>query len=259
MSVVVEASLESTRSDDTSDNAADWLDIQRRALLCLAAGSIWVLPHYWGQGATHAGGSVRACLMLVAGAAPTLLAVAIGAAPRIVRRAHNTGIGWGVGLASLPVALCAYQTLKLTHHRPLGAVVLSAMVLTITLVTTGGALFVMSKLGPNSGIRANSVPTAQSPLRPTFTTILGALLVAASFSPRLSLGNPRDLVVGVFLAGLVARLSVAGIPAVVARLAPLAYGVVVGAAVWFSQVDPSLIETLRSAPVLAGALGLLLQ
>lgn len=145
------------------------------------------------------------------------------------------------GLSLVPIALAGHWLILNTHHRPLGAVTLSAIALTALL-----------------GVAALLLPLRVSP---KFAAIVALVSATAGLWPLLA-GQfgflpLADLVAGVLLSGLIALASRQRLAGFDSRVTAGAASAALLAAAVFSLIGDVGAAAAVKAPVLAGVVGLL--
>lgn len=230
----------------------------QRAFVCLLAASLWALPralHAWGAaegGAAPELAGLGGYLALVGCGLLSLVLVGLswgthGEADR--EASWSLALTWGFGLALGPWAALAYWLAVATHHRPLGGVTYAAGALLIGLVSVALARWVS---------RRGAMRRAAAPLAWGVLSIgLGGLVAVAVQQPALRATLP-DAALGALLA-----IAVAVMPSRRGWERVERWGVPICVGVWVVTVgllasSPDVRATVKSAPIIAGAAGLVL-
>ena len=233
---------------------------EQRVLVCLLGAVVWAAPRaLWpGEGQLPVGGPEY--LALVGCGLLSLLLIAVSFGPRALPEPDaewRAVLTLGLSLALVPWSVLGYSILVLTHHRPLGAVAFAVGAAVTGWVCVGVArwAFAVCQASPRWGkalIRAGWTLA--------FLAAGAALLVAA----RAALQQVEyraavpDVALGLVLAVAVARLPTAGRAGRVTRFSlPICIGVWV-LTLWLMNTDADVRATVKSAPVIAGMLGLML-
>jgi hypothetical protein len=232
--------------------------LQRSALVCLAGAALWVVLRASLFGSATA--SIAGQVALGGAASSTLGLTALAFAPVRPRqhesRAGLAALSLGLGWALVPWALLAHWLRVATHHRPLGAVTFALAASAIALVSVLAARRLVA-LG-HEGQRGRAALRLGRALALVGAAALFALVLRAVAGHEQVRSGLVD--VGLALAALsgVAACSAARWPERAPRWAPL---VCVG--VWATTLlllaQPDVRATVKSAPIIAGVVGLVLR
>jgi hypothetical protein len=227
-----------------------------RALLSLVAATLWPLAPLL-SGAVPAQPAVQ--VALTGCGLVSLLMAALALGPGFSgTRAWEPSLGLGLGLALLPVAALGFLITVYTHHRPLGAVTFAVGALACGV---GGVVLARAVLDFRQ-----SRPAAGRVLWFGLAGLVALLAVGAFGALSWSLsGQPElrpaltSLLVGL---GLALGAAYAPVPAWASQLrrAALPLCVVVWISTgWLLRSDPDVRAAVKSAPVVAGLVGLALH
>jgi hypothetical protein len=240
--------------------------VEQQALACLLAAVVWVLLRTLGPGGLRIGESVGdaapigAFIALVGCGSHSLALAALAFRPLYapwsdVASALSLGFGWALA----PWTLLAYGLWTATHHRPLGALAFAAgaVLLGVAFVIIARWLVPARATGRGRAIVVVYVGRALALflLVLVVVTVLRSVLgVEQVFQAVLS-----DAVLGLLLTMLVAASPMVRWPARIARGMPR---VCVG--VWVLTlgllgISPEVRATVKSAPLIAGVVGLALR
>lgn len=230
--------------------------VERAALLALGvAGAQAALRALWlGDGGVGSAGQ----LALLGAASVTLCLTALAFAPpaRAGRRslaALSLGLGWSL----VPWALLADWLLVSTHHRPLGAVTFAAFALAVALPCVLGArrLLAFGRDGER-GRAALRLGRALALIGAAVVLVLVLLALVDHEQVRSGLVDATSALAAMIL---VAAGSAARWPARAPRWAPLLCAGVWAATLWLVLTQPDVRATVKSAPIIAGVVGLVLR
>jgi hypothetical protein len=237
--------------------------LEERALLSLIGAALWVTFRFALDESAPAAGA-QGAVALTGCAFTSLLLVALcwgrGASLHADTTFDASGRSLSLGLvgAALPIALLAYWIREHTHHRPLGAVTFAVLA---TAVALFGALLARRLLE----LRRLEVLASAGAGRALSLGLLAAVVVAAwLIRPALAPGVETravfgDAVLVAVLGVAVVRCSAPGWLSKTARAAPVLALCLWLSTTWLIQSDAQVRAAVKSAPVVAGVLGLTLR
>jgi hypothetical protein len=232
------------------------------ACLSLLGAAIWPLPSLWRSApAPDLGWDY---LALAGCASASLFAVGLALrVPLSASRRHEPGpsaLTLALGLASAPLALLGYALKSATNHRPLGAAtfaVVSAMLVALLLLLVSSAL-ALGRRGSTLGRALVYAMGAGGVLSAALTLLWLGRSVMQHATPTRAL---LDAALGALLVGVLSPIRtawLAGWPRLI-RMGPLLCCVLWLASLWLLRSDLDVRATVKSAPVVAGVVGLVVR
>jgi len=256
-------------SRDSGPGARAWVSfLALRALAGVVAAALWAAPRVWladdaplaarllGYLALAGCGSVSLALLAVSWGIPA--SARAPAQERDVRQ-WQRALTLGLGLALIPWCGLAYWLQVATHHRPLGSVVFAAGAAVVGVPCVALARHLAGpELRHGGWARLCRLVAALAGL-----TTLAVIVVGAPLEDLDVRAAVLDLLLGAGLGFVLVRASHK--PG--RRAAPpwLVFGAVLcclgvwGSTAWLLHSDTDVRARVKSAPVLAGAVGLLLR
>ena len=253
-------------------SSSDWLSfVALRALAGVVAAALWAAPRVWlgddaplparllGYLALVGCGSVSLAVLALSWGVPTIGSGLSARAHEDDVRQWQRALTLGLGLALIPWFGLAYWLELATHHRPLGSVVfaLGAAAVGVPCVALARHLL-QPDLRRGAGARLCGVAALLAGL-----TTLAVIVVGAPLDDLDVRAAVLDLLLGAGLGLVLVRVSRR--PG--RRAAPrwLVFGAAItclgvwGSSGWLLHSDTDVRARVKSAPVLAGAVGLLLR
>jgi hypothetical protein len=232
--------------------------LERGALVCLVGAVPWTVLHSLWLGSPAAGLADQVAL---AGAASSTLGLtAIAFAPVRPRehesRAGLAAVSLGLGWALVPWALLAQWLLASTHHRPLGAVTFAGAASAMGLVSVLAARRLVAFGRTERGRAALRLGRALALLGAAAIVVLVSSTVAEREQVRSGL---VDVGIAVAAVSSIAVCSAARWPERAPRWAPLVCVGVWAVTLCLVFTQPDVRATVKSAPIIAGVVGLVLR